>query len=857
MKHKLYTLLFSATFALAAFAQQSYLPAIEQSLLQQGFNAKDVEGVVITNQYTSKHNGVTHVYFRQQYKGITFFNATGSAHFKGNQQVALNQSFVKNVDQLQLPQTPQVGVYAILQTTANHLQLALPSTLNKKALSLQDGKVEVKGGVEPIKVQLYYLVIENTVKLVYNTNWLDVETNNWWNVRVDANTGEILEKNNWSVSCRHHSGHDFTTVSKPLQTKALTKVNTNRGKTFINGAKYNAFPLGIESPIHGSREILINPQDSLASPFGWHDLDGIEGAEQTITAGNNVYASDDIANTNTAGSSPDGGDSLVFDYPYDVEGLSTDNLNAAITNLFVWNNYMHDVTYHYGFDEESGNFQSNNYGRGGLGDDNVIAEAQDGSKTNNADFATPPDGSNGRMQMYLWIKSGSTLPTNYVKLVDSTKTDSITFSTSSFGLTTFDYTNLPIVLVTDQNATTSLGCTITQDLTGKVALIDRGSCGFVQKVTNAENAGAAFVIVANNTSSGQAHFSMSGTGGEFISIPSIMISQAAGTVLKQRLNNRPVFLTISNKPVGIKGALDSDLDNGVIAHEYGHGISNRLTGGPANADCLRNQEQMGEGWSDFFSLVLTHRPSDSPNVGRGIGTWLNNEPITGVGIRTHKYSRSKTVNPLTYDNIRTASIPHGIGTVWCTMLYDLYWNLIDKYGYDADIYNGKGGNNRAIQLVMDGMKLQPCSPGFVDARNAIIKANILNNNGEDTALIWSTFANRGLGFSASQGASSSRTDGKQAFDLPAGSSGLSWLNLESGIALWPNPNNGSFELMLPEGNNQTLVTMFDLTGKQVFEQAYTGQGSVSVNQTGLTKGIYFIKATNNGRVYTNKILITE
>ncbi len=46
---------------------------------------------------------------------------------------------------------------------------------------------------------------------------------------------------------------------------------------------------------------------------------------------------------------------------------------------------------------------------------------------------------------------------------------------------------------------------------------------------------------------------------------------------------------------------DGDLDNGIIVHEYGHGVSNRLAGGPANTSCLNNQEQMGEGWSDYFT----------------------------------------------------------------------------------------------------------------------------------------------------------------------------------------------------------------------------------------------------------------
>ena len=66
---------------------------------------------------------------------------------------------------------------------------------------------------------------------------------------------------------------------------------------------------------------------------------------------------------------------------------------------------MHDMSYQYGFDEAAGNFQQSNLGRGGKGNDYVIADAQDGSGSNNANFATPADGSNPRMQMYLFSPS--------------------------------------------------------------------------------------------------------------------------------------------------------------------------------------------------------------------------------------------------------------------------------------------------------------------------------------------------------------------------------------------------------------------------------------------------------------------
>ena len=73
----------------------------------------------------------------------------------------------------------------------------------------------------------------------------------------------------------------------------------------------------VESPNHGSRTIETNPENLIASPFGWHDTDGINGAEHTITRGNNVWSQDDINGNNGTGESADGGDELNFDFEYD------------------------------------------------------------------------------------------------------------------------------------------------------------------------------------------------------------------------------------------------------------------------------------------------------------------------------------------------------------------------------------------------------------------------------------------------------------------------------------------------------------------------------------------------------------
>ena len=95
---------------------------------------------------------------------------------------------------------------------------------------------------------------------------------------------------------------------------------------------------------------------------------------------------------------------MTIDYApdYTQAPTITNNQRFATTNLFYWNNLMHDLTYLYGFDEPSGNFQFSNQGRGGSGNDYVIADAQDAGGTNNANFSTPVDGSAPRMQMYIF-----------------------------------------------------------------------------------------------------------------------------------------------------------------------------------------------------------------------------------------------------------------------------------------------------------------------------------------------------------------------------------------------------------------------------------------------------------------------
>ncbi len=577
--------------------------------------------IYITDHYTSQ--GITHTYFKQAINGIPVFNSRGAIHYKNKNNIIVKHALKRSSKGMDVLETPFLS--------AKH---ALERLIETKGLD-QSGDIEVvvteKGIIKAqklraLKISLrdipssleYYYVNDSDLRLVWQLPVENVITAWYTNYLVDANNGEILKEIDWTVECNHGEPNDK--IHNCEKAHSHSKVtNNNRSSTSVAPNSYEVFAWPVESPNFGGRTSETSPWlDNVdASPNGWHTI-GVD--DYTTTRGNNTdtYIDDDNTNSPTGGDAAraDGGAMLDFFFPLDINLPPTDYIDASITNTFYWTNLMHDVWYNYGFDEASGNFQEENYTANGAGSDYVRSEAQDGSGTCNANFGTPPDGSNPRMQMYL-------------------------------------------------------------------------------------------------------------------------------------CNGR-----------------DGDYDNGVIAHEYGHGISNRLTGGPAASGCLGNQEQMGEGWSDYFGMVMTIEAGDLGPDSRGMGTWLFGEGPDGDGIRPYPYSTDFVVNPMTYNTIKTVSVPHGVGSVWCTMLWDMTWAFIDEYGFDADIYNGTGGNNIAMELVMEGMKLQPCSPGFVDGRDAILEADLMLNGGENACLIWNAFATRGLGYSANQVSSGSRSDGIEAFDLP-------------------------------------------------------------------------------------------
>ncbi|KAJ7074555.1 Fungalysin metallopeptidase-domain-containing protein [Mycena amicta] len=480
--------------------------------------------------------------------------------------------------------------------------------------------------VNPVKAKLAYVQVPGKDDSVHlSLVWkFEVEMqDNWYEAAVSATAPHrIVSVVDWASDAA---------VPIPTPGKAAT---------------YNVFTFGINDPSEGKRTVEKENFDPLASPVGWHALPyandpsfaGVKVKAKeffrntTTTWGNNVFAQENWEGQNAYISNyrPDAGVGKAFDYSYKPKETEKPDaleeaqkfINATVAQLFYTTNMVHDLYYRYGFDEVSGNFQQYNFGRGGEGNDAVIANAQDGSGYNNANFMTPPDGQNGRMRMYLW-----------------------------------------------------------------------------------------------------------------------------NTALPYR---------------------DGDFEAGIVIHELSHGLSTRLTGGPMNSGCLPFGESggMGEGWGDFLATTIRSTENYSDYA---MGAWAANRD---QGIRNYPYSLNDTINPSTYKTLDKPGYfgVHAIGEVWAEILWHVSQGLIAKHGFSATLFppqpledgsipegdfyrprSGKKplvpkhGNSLAFQLVLSGMKLQPCRPGFFEARDAIILADQQLTGGENFCTLWKGFSAKGLG----------------------------------------------------------------------------------------------------------------
>ncbi|HQR34859.1 MAG TPA: M36 family metallopeptidase [Blastocatellia bacterium] len=593
-----------------------------------GLTPEQIGQLEVSADYMNPEGNLAWVTLEQKFNDIPVFAGQLRAGLSPNGQLVRTVStLASGVREEMLQTAAAISAEQAVAIAASSLGITLdPIALTRKSTSPDGHKVIFAGGpfAQDIQVELVYFPLEvGLVNLSWSmVLWQDVPA--YYTV-VDAEKGDLVFRKNITNEQTQNVSYSVYNDDSP---SPLTPSNILPGP-------------GTQPPSISRTLLTLISELPAFDNLGWITDGG------NVTTGNNVDAGLDLSAPNgiDAAGRATGSPNRVFDFPYNPPPGGTDVPSGAnyrmgvVTDLFFWSNRYHDQMYQYGFTEPAGNFQANNFGRGGIGGDFVRAEAQDSSGTDNANFSTPPDGQLPRMQMYLF-----TGPT-----------------------------------------------------------IDR----------------------------------------------------------------------------------DGSLDHEVVLHELTHGLSNRLH---ANASGLNSDMSggMGEGWSDFYARALLSTASEDVNGIYASGAYasLNIDPgfvdnyYYGIrrfpyAVKTNLGTNGKPHNPLTFADIDPTKIDltdgafapaftgiaeevHNVGEVWCMALLEVRARIITRLGFAA-------GNARTLQIVTDGMKLDPVNPTLLDARNAIILADRAGFNGDDEADIWAGFAARGMGFSAKINGGVNVTE---SFDLP-------------------------------------------------------------------------------------------
>lgn len=593
-----------------------------------GLNAQDVKEMRFSREFVTRKNGVSHLTLQQSANGIDVFGGEIKINLDAQGRI-INVSGEPVPNLLGSVNADRPGIDEHQATARAAADAHVASPRNARTTGL-----------------IYFPVDTGNVRLGWRVTFENPASPDVYDAIVDAVDGTVL----W---WRNQTQYDHFATHGEVYTSDSPIPNTPKGTS------YNA-PRD-DVPFNGG---YVFPHDDLH--FDWWAA----GARTTTTSNNvDAYADRDGDNAPDVGSRPAAvGDDFTF--LIDLTQQPDTYQDAAVANLFNWNNRLHDFFYELGFDEAAGNFQTSNFGLGGVGGDAVMAEAQDNADGSpkysrcNANMSTPGDGGAPRMQMYI--------------------------------------------------------CGGPPDNPGQIAR-------------------------------------------------------------------------------------DGDLESVVIAHEYTHGVHSRLISSTGN-------QYAGEGWCDYFGLSVVAEPDDPYLGSYGVGDYLFFG--NGNGIRAYPYSAKPGVFLLTYKDLNGAAacekrvcsndatkyctpdtvvadcgagatcdatacsfhenckppdtaVDQGLcrtsvyrtGEIWANTLLIARMNVTAKYGFSS-------GYPTMNELVIDGMKMSPTDPTLLDGRDALIAADLANNNGANECLIWDAFARMGMGYSAAT-AGINDINPREAYNVPS------------------------------------------------------------------------------------------
>ncbi|HMS10597.1 MAG TPA: M36 family metallopeptidase, partial [Pyrinomonadaceae bacterium] len=370
-----------------------------------GVDDEQVNQLKVLADYTNPDGVLSFVHLEQEIDGVPVFRGEIKAGFtKDNQIIRVINNLAPGVEYNSVSKNFGDPLQAV-NHAARHINVdvsTLDLTANETA-STQNKTVFGRGDWATTAERMYFPTEPGVVVPAHRVLiWQPV---NAFYVIVDANTGTMLWRKNitedqtqaatYQVYRNTNAMIDVADSPAPL---SPGPIDPSLGTQAPVGTRVNISRIGNEAPYtfvnngwitDGANITDGNFNEAGVDRVAPNGVDAPQAGDGACPgAGCRVFTS----TWNPAPGNPAPGD----------DPLTAQAQRGAVIQMFYAMNWYQSEMYRLGFTEQAFNFQQDNFGRGGTGNDRVSSEGQDSSGTNNANFSTPADGGRGRMQMYVW-----------------------------------------------------------------------------------------------------------------------------------------------------------------------------------------------------------------------------------------------------------------------------------------------------------------------------------------------------------------------------------------------------------------------------------------------------------------------
>jgi subtilase family serine protease len=352
--------------AMAAPALRNVVASLAERL---GLEDGDLASLTVLRDYVTRSNGIRTVTFAQTVDGVPVFDAIVTLHVDGaGEIVRITSSAGRMGGRLR---TTRVAVEQAVTAAARNIRPELSFLPTRMADTGGAARFARGQFRRDLMASLTWLPVDGVLRLAWQVAVEPESDSEAYDVLIDANTGDVLLRRN-RVHFAQGSG-------RVMQSASMQALDPRR----LDPSPMGQAGSGCPPPANYLVRSLNAPfRDPTATIFGTGRL-----------SGNNAHVFRHDTSSEGALGTFDG-TKWNFDFPFNSD-------DSAETALFFALNFAHDFFYDLGFDEAAGNFQQDNFNRGGSGGDPVKGNARALGR-NNANYMHAADGSSPTINMFLW-----------------------------------------------------------------------------------------------------------------------------------------------------------------------------------------------------------------------------------------------------------------------------------------------------------------------------------------------------------------------------------------------------------------------------------------------------------------------